>query len=292
MTLVAAITGSDGLALFADTEATVGDYSKQQMEKIKCMRERGAEFSYAIGTATDSDEYVQMLEWDLRYEIMSQFKSYEPEQIHEVIKQYLQDFHAKHIWPRVDAASAPKLHSLIVLHPNSSTRALPLLLHTTETAVNVVREPYCCIGVGAHLANFILKHLIQYCGGSKAHLLAVAAYTLQKVHQDISQIGPPGDIYYFTNRGPHEVLSKDSDQYKAMLNRIEPMTDVLCSVVRYMTDVTSEHLGTDESLDDLSIEIAEERSAIQSIFDQERARAEEYRRQHPPTEADDELFKD
>jgi hypothetical protein len=138
MTLVAGFTGRDGIVLCADNESLYGDYSKKRVEKIKWGRKNRADFSYAIAAATDSEEYVQMVESDLQFGVMERFEVYEPEKIHEAIKRYLHEFHLQHVWPRTDSAAAPRIHTLIVLHPDSSARAYPLLLHTTETAVNIV----------------------------------------------------------------------------------------------------------------------------------------------------------
>ena len=294
MTLVAGFTGRDGIVLCADNESLYGDYSKKRVEKIKWGRKNRADFSYAIAAATDSEEYVQMVESDLQFGVMERFEVYEPEKIHEAIKRYLHEFHLQHVWPRTDSAAAPRIHTLIVLHPDSSARAYPLLLHTTETAVNIVHDPYCCIGVGAHLANFILGRLVPNHGGRKAHLLSTAVYLLKQVHENITGIGPGTDVYYFENKGPMEILREDSEQFKAIRDRSEPLDQAWGNIFEFMTDVSASHWDEEENFIELSQEIKEQRSAMREIFrkaqeqqEQTKKKMEEYRRAHPKMGTDD-----
>ncbi len=130
---------------------------------------------------------------------------------------------------------------LMVLQPKAGL-GHPLILHALETAVNVIREQKC-IGIGSFLADYILDRVLENCGG-KYHLIAVAAYLLREVRENIDGCGKDSTIWFF---GPNDgVKEKISYSY---IDRLEHETELLNATMRdvfsYATDIGNVYDNSD-----------------------------------------------
>lgn len=233
MSIVAAFSTGEGMILCADSEETVADYAKRRVEKITLWGRKSAEFHFAIAGA-GAGHYADMLIFDLRNSIFESFAKYDPEKIIQFIQQKVADFYAMHSLPRGNEAP---VEFLSVLVPNAGL-GLPLLVHVTETAVNVVQHERRCIGIGSYLAEFILEHILSPYGG-KHHLIAVAAYMLKEVRDNVVGCGKDSSIYFFGNDGSWENISQE------FLARFEQRTDEMNEVMRdafhYITEMGTKY---------------------------------------------------
>lgn len=268
MTLVARFEGVNGAILAADSEETVGGYAKRSVQKLEVWSQ--PTFTYARAAATDSGSYADMLTWELD-DMIRKFEVYDPEAKFNAVKELLVAFYSKHMWPR-PANEAPQIQLLILFQPRPKTKGgfagRPLLLHTSETSVNVVRNGYKSIGVGSYLADFILDRMLDF-GAEKNHMLAVAAYVFKQVSENIVGVGKEPAIHYFGIDGGREYL------YGDFLAHLESLTteadDVLKRVFHHVTNVSSGE-PNEPVLDRDSVieEIAALRYAYEATFEHEK----------------------
>jgi len=235
MTIIAGFSNSNGTILCADSQETSGGYAKRHVDKIAFNGnwsrdpENFPEFSYAM-SAAGAGHYADMLTFDLRFSIHPAITKYDPEKIIDFIQQKVATFYEKHSLPRGE--NAP-LEMLIVLLPNEGI-GFPLILHVVETAVNVVQHgEHRCIGIGGYLGNFILERILSPYG-SKQHLIAVAAYLLKQVRENVEGCGKQSKIYCF-GRGAMDIVQED---YIERLEKLTQCTDeALASAFHYATDI-------------------------------------------------------
>ena len=234
MTIVAAFRNVNGAVLCADSEETVANYAKNKVEKICADSSSARSFSFGI-SAAGSGHYADMLTQDLRLAILRQFTGeYDPEGIIELIKQKVQEFHVKHVWPRGPDFGSP-IEMLVVLHPHEG--GVPLILQIAETAVNPIcwtNQDRKCIGIGAYLADYILAKLFSHYG-SRQHLIALAAYTLKEVRENIAGCGKDSHIFLFCPNKPFEQITEEQIHYIEQAN--DGFEDVFRDVFDFATNL-------------------------------------------------------
>src|ERR1017187_2682343 len=98
MTLVAALSGLNGVVMFADTEETVAGYSKRIVEKLSVYDLPNMPFRFAIGGATTNAPYVDMLQSEIA-STLSSINRYDLQEITNTLASTLTDFYSKHVWP-------------------------------------------------------------------------------------------------------------------------------------------------------------------------------------------------
>jgi hypothetical protein len=186
MTLVAALSGREGLVMFADTQETVSGYSKKTIDKMEVWDFQSRPFRFAIAGACTDATYVDALLYELSNTLMCLDICDLRGDIVPALAKTLTNFYSQHIWPR--PGERPQIEYLIGIQPLPA--GYPEVLHISETAVNVVGTTTHTksIGVGCYLADYIVDHIL---GGGEAipDLCAAAVYVAKEVEHNIDGVG-------------------------------------------------------------------------------------------------------
>lgn len=250
MTIVAGFSGAGGAILCADTQETVSGYAKREVEKIhvwKASNDAGLGYNYGVAVAADSGPYADSLTQELRLAIR-EVRDYDLSAIDKAIEQCLTKFHSTHIWPRASQDRAPQLESLVVIQNIRGGHAE--FFHTSETAVNYVDQTQCCIGIGGYLADYIVRKTLTP-GASMGHMLAVAAYMLLEVRENVDGCGK-GTIWWFDRQGNCDLFYDPSHRQTFLEDQAGEINVALARCMAYMTDVGDDahpfHTDPDELL--------------------------------------------
>lgn len=237
MTIVAGFSGAGGVILCADTQETVQGYAKREVEKIKTYRGRkDYEYNLAIGGAGESGPYIDALITELVTAI-NKIHEYDLAAIDGAMKDCLPEFYAKHIWPRTNP---PSLETIVLVQRTEGGHAE--MFHTSDTAVNYVSDNPICIGIGAYLAEYILKRSLA-AGASMTHMLAVAAYMLHEVRENVDGCGKNATIWWFDREGNSD-LFWDPTERNLFLEKQAPEINVaLAHVMQYITTMETDPYG-------------------------------------------------
>jgi len=230
MTLVAALSGFEGIVLFGDTEETAAEYAKKTIEKVAVYDFQDHPFRFAIGNATNEGNYADALQNEIAGRLLS-FDKYDLGGIHSALTNDLTRFYSQHIWPR--AANQPQTQYLLVLQP------LPKgdlqIIYISETAVNFVAVHYKTIGVGSYFADYLFN--LALCGGdtdSLNTLLTASVYVAREVRENIAGVGPIRQIAVFMRNGEWDYVTHDD--ILQLEKNIEPMHEALRRAFYVATD--------------------------------------------------------
>lgn len=170
MTLVVALAGHEGVAMFADTQETVAGYSKKTIDKLTVFDLGNRPFRFAIAGATTDANYVDMLQGEIAG-ALSSVDEFDLTKIIAALTDTLTDFYSRHIWPR--PSDRPQMEYLITVQPLPSGH--PEIIHIAETAINVlgITTHHKSIGIGAYLADYLIGLTLG--GGEGLHQLAATA---------------------------------------------------------------------------------------------------------------------
>jgi GNAT superfamily N-acetyltransferase len=243
MSIISSYMTSAGLVMCADCQETVGGYAKKSVDKI--LTNSNAYFHVAIGAATTSGHYADMLTNQLLWNLPKD--SYDPEAIIGFIADTLRDFYTKHIWtrPAADQPSVELLIALIPIHPPGGFAGHPLLLHTAETAVNMVHERYKSIGIGSYLADFILEKYLGYLS-AREHLVALGVYLMKEVRENIDGCGKEATLHFFDKSGEWWQLDSGDELYEDLESLVEHLNDNIRESFVFMTSPRNDREGIED----------------------------------------------
>lgn len=202
MTAIIGIHGYPGVVLCADSEETISGYAKRQVDKIEQWNHKP--FRFSIGAA-GCGHYADMLASSISTALFK-IDTFDLLEIRAAIESELLIFHEKHIWPRVnqESATGASVELIIIVQPLPSGRVE--IIHTTETAVLLLdNRCYVSIGIGSHLADYILERVFTPSSG-EAHLLTAAHYVLKEVINNIAGCGKEPTIALYRNDGTADWL--------------------------------------------------------------------------------------
>lgn len=134
MTLISALSGYEGVLLFADTQETVADYSKKAIEKTEIWDIPGHPFRFAIAGATDSGTYADLLQNEI-VSALGSLKTFDTGIITEALTATLTNFYSTHVWPR-PAGERPETQFLLIVQPLPN--GFPQVFHIAQTAPNIL----------------------------------------------------------------------------------------------------------------------------------------------------------
>jgi hypothetical protein len=215
VTAILGMQGYPGILLAADSEETVSGYSKRYVEKIGHWD--NPHFRFAIG-ATGPGHYADLLAGKLGTRLM-ELKSFSLPIIGKTIENVLVEFHERHVWPRANAQSAEdaSVQLLIVVQrtPPQADEQNVFGWSTCETAVNSLDgipgaraghnyRTHACIGVGGHLAHYILDRLYRF--GNEAQMVTMGAYVMRELNEHIAEVGKEPELTLFRNDGTVDFL--------------------------------------------------------------------------------------
>jgi hypothetical protein len=202
MTLVAALSGSQGTIFFADTDEIVAGYSKKTIDKMEVWDFADRPFRFAIAGATTDGTYADALQSELSGALFK-VDAFDLRKITQALSDTLAAFYAKHIWPR--AGDKPLMQYLITVQP--LPKGHTEVFHISETAVNAMglTTHWKSIGVGSYLADYLFNRLL---GGGEdvAQLCAAAVYAAKEVRENIDGVGPIDRIPVFFSNGAYDEL--------------------------------------------------------------------------------------
>lgn len=211
MTVIIGMQGYPGVVLAADSEETVSGYSKREVEKVgqwtnDCLR-------FAIGGA-GAGHYADMLADKIAAELMP-LQVFDPDAISQTIEKTVVQFHQTHLWSRASSQSIEDaaVQLIIVVQPLVGGYADHEIICVWETCDSAVvnhtldrhYRPHASIGIGGHLAEYLLDKLFNPAGG-EAHLVLTAAYVLREVSKSIAQVGKDPYITVFRSAGTADWL--------------------------------------------------------------------------------------
>ncbi len=201
MTVVAGFRRGNFIAMAADSEEVIGDYSKVSTDKIKMTDFFGA-WHMAIGGAGDSP-YIDALVDELRTEL-GRIHDFDYPVINVKLKDVIRKFHRQHVWPRQTEVRAPELRSLIALQSRSTGEAYLL---ETENSLVIPVQGWRVIGIGTHMgtnfANWMYEALPVW-SESPEQISNVTIFLLSLVKQAISGCGGKTHIVLFRSDGSYE----------------------------------------------------------------------------------------
>ncbi|MGB9072231.1 MAG: hypothetical protein WCC22_06135 [Terriglobales bacterium] len=208
MTAILGIHGFPGVLLCSDSEETIGGYSKRSVGKIVDFRNDA--FHFAIGAA-GAGHYADMLTEEMLRKLY-QLPLFSSHAISSVLSQILLDFHQKHVWPRCNADSMANaaVEFIVVAQPLPSGEVE--IFHTCETSVlrlgaecDGPGNTYVSIGIGKHLADYILGRIYESSGGEE-HLLATGIFTITQVIENIAEVGKEPFMILFRHDGTRRIV--------------------------------------------------------------------------------------
>ncbi len=200
MTLVSTLSCSEGAILFADTQETLGNYSKRKIDKISLWQLHNRPFRFGIADACTHGSYSDMLKSELSVALNS-VDEFDLRKFHQALTVTVTDFYGKHIWKRTDP-NTPAMEFLIVIQPLPSGR--PESFHVSETAVNAIgyTSQTSSIGIGAHLADYLYKRL--WTPQTLSQMIALAVYVGREVHEHVDGVGEVERIAVFDREGRYD----------------------------------------------------------------------------------------
>ncbi len=204
MTLVAALSGCDGTILLADTEEVVSSYSTRTVDKLAVWDCQA--FRLGIAGASTDGTYADMLQSEI-LGALSRLPAFDMGSIKTTLSDTLTSFYAKHIWPRT--GDRPQMEYLLVVQPHPRGRAE--IIHISETAANIVAGESKTVGVGAYLADYILKQIFSAPvpvnrTESTSQLCAAGLYVAKEVRENIDGVGPVDRVAVFDSNGGYDEL--------------------------------------------------------------------------------------
>jgi hypothetical protein len=151
VTIVAGFVSTDGLLLCADREERDGT-SKKDVNKVLCMA--GDDWHVAIGGAGPS-AIIELAFKRLR----KRFESIEDEagiqsEHEEILRNELFNLHEQYVWP---SKQVDYRFSLLV--GINLKRSKQTFLYRTQEYIPEPVQTFCCIGIGADLANYFADRL-------------------------------------------------------------------------------------------------------------------------------------
>jgi len=222
MTLVAALSGHEGVVFFADREEVVAGYSKKEVDKLTvwdCPEQ--CPIRFAIAGATDDGAYADSLQSAIAASLL-RMHSFNITEINHTLNETLTEFYGKHIWPR--AAQQPSIELLIVIQPQPS--GTPAVFHSSNTAVNIMGTTthWKSVGVGSYLADYIFNMAL---GGGEpiSQLAATAVYAAKEVRENVQGVGELNRVVVFRNDGMYDELDS-SDIEKIEKNILNVKTAI------------------------------------------------------------------
>jgi hypothetical protein len=298
MTILAGFSSTAGAILCADTQETVG-YAKRNVNKIE-VKQSGktigeSKFRVAIaagGTSYYADKLTQEL-----FDTIRSFEEYEPKEIIEAIEAKLTEFYTKHLWPRANVQDAPQIELLILFQAIPDDPKIfvgyPLLLHVAETAVNIVQS-YKTVGIGSWLADYILERLQPHGRSNKHCLVALGAYLMKEIRENVDGCGKDAEIMFFGRDGTWEDVS-GGDVLQFLESHVGDINETFSEVLYRIGQIPIgyEHEGHSsieaviEDVERVRGEYAEAIRLEEKRREQQRREMEEYRRNHPRTGTED-----
>jgi len=256
MTLVAALSGHEGVVMFADTQEIVAGYSKKNVDKLCVYDGQNPLFRFAIAGATNDATYLENLQSEMASALRS-VCAYKLGTISDTLTAVLTSFYAKHIWPR--ATDKPHMQYLVVVQPLPEGR--PETFHISETAVNVlgITTHEKSIGVGSYLADYLI-HLLLGGGEPLAQLCAAAVYVATQVRENIEGVGQVERIAMFGNEGQYDELTLS--EIMAIEQTVSPIAEVIKTSFDAMTDISSGRLSDDDYQDAIMGNVRDIRASL------------------------------
>lgn len=222
MTLVAALSGHEGIVLFADNDETVAGYSKRTIDKVEVWSTPDRPFRFAIAGACTDGTYADALQSEIGGALFS-VDSFDLKKITVALSDTLTSFYGKHVWPRV-SGDKPQMEYLVAIQP--LPKGFAEVIHISETAVNVmgVTTHWKSIGVGSYLADFLFNLML---GGGEpiAQLAAAAVYAAKEVRKNIDDVGEVERIVVFRWDGTYDEF--DLEDIQAIEKNLSPLNEAL-----------------------------------------------------------------
>jgi hypothetical protein len=243
MALIAGFRGRGGTVLCSDLLEVQGGYAKKPVDKItlsvKAYKPQSIRFQFAIG-CSGSGPYMDMLQSELVSELESLASSADIlldkllTTIRDAMVEILVSFYGKHIWPRSSSAANADMQFLLVIQPCPCGESC--FMKIIETAVTIIEDySYACIGIGSYLADYIFENMLSGTG-AKEYQLALAAYVLTEVNENVDGCGHGYSIYHFDENGQmswmvHNYRSEDFSGMKRIFEwAFQTMTDIVLEV--------------------------------------------------------------
>jgi hypothetical protein len=232
MTLVAALSGHEGVAMFADNQEVVGGYSKKSVDKL-CVYDFGDRpFRFAIAGATDDATYLDNLQSEIAAALLG-VNEFNLRTISNSLSEVLTAFYSKHIWPR--ATDKPRMEFLLVVQPLPA--GSPETFHISETSVNIegITTHEKSIGIGSYLADYLTKLFLG--GGEPLTQLSFAAvHIAREVRENIEGVGQVERVVMFGKNGEYDELSLED--IIAIEQQTQPFSELIRNVFAAATDVS------------------------------------------------------
>ena len=193
VTAIIGLHGRPGVLLCADSEETVSGYSKKMVDKIEQWDHEP--FRFSIGGAGAS-HYADMVAGEIT-KALFRVQTFSLPEIQEAIAKPLLEFYATHVWPRVsnDSAVEANIQLIIVVQPLPG--GTPEIFHTSETSVAyLAKKSYVSIGIGSHLADYILETMYSPSGGVE-HLVNMGVLVMRHVADNVAQVGNKPTMYFY-----------------------------------------------------------------------------------------------
>ena len=214
MTLVAGLSGHGGLVVFADSQETVQGYTKKSVEKIDFWtggKDKLAFVDAGAGSAIHIDKLTQMLGATVS---RSTRANEDMNSIFEAMESIVSLYFKEHIFGRA-LSDKPDLELIIALQPEGSRAQW---FHVADGVICYVPAMFKSIGIGCHLADFLLDKLQDF-GQHESELLAVATYVLKEVKTNIDGCGLNSTIWLLRTDGTREYFGQDDvAELEAMMN--------------------------------------------------------------------------
>lgn len=250
MTLVSALSGCEGVVLFADTQETVTNYSKKVIDKVTVWDYPNRPFRFAISGACEDAVYADMLQSHISGALLS-IGDFDLKVITDILGDTLAEFYKKHVWPR--GGDKHQTQYLIAIQP--LPEGFPEIIYISETAVNVVGTTTHTqsIGVGRYLADYLFALLL---GGGEtiAQLCAASVFVAREAFRNIDGVGDLDRVVIFDRKGGYDELSPVD--IKAIEKNLEGLNEGIQHFFSVATDL-SEYSDV-EHLKETVIGIAEE----------------------------------
>lgn len=193
MTVIIGLRGFPGGILCADSQETVDRYTKKSVYKFE--RWDHEPFRFSIGAA-GAGHYCDLLIAELS-KALTRIDVFDEEYISEAMGEVLLGFYQRHIWAR-PLNDGADVETLLLVQPRDA--GYVQLVHTCETSVQFLHDSHKSIGIGSHLADYLLKRLFAPSGGPQ-HMLATALYVLSEVIENIDGCGKEPRLLFFRADG-------------------------------------------------------------------------------------------
>lgn len=240
MTVIIGMNGFPGVILAADSEETVSGYSKRQVDKVAQWKNDYIRF--AIGGA-GAGHYADMLADKIASDLML-FEHPEPdaETIQKILERVVLEFHQTRIWSRASSQSAEDsaVQLIIVVQPlvgGYAQHGFIWVWQTCDSAITEVGEkhyrPHASIGIGSHLAEYLLDHLFSPAGG-EAHMVITATYVMREIGKSIAQVGGDPYLTLFRKDGTTDFF------YGSDLRKFDKFFEEYGRFVRYSSEFLSD----------------------------------------------------